>query len=219
MEREDRAALLSEGIERRRRLRQPGREATQPKGVKTMEFTIHTLQSVPEGSRPSLEELEARVGFIPNLAATIADSPTAMQGFSELQGALRQSQLSTVEREVVGLTVSWENSSAYSMAAHSAFAQGARAGEEVVSALRSGGDIPDDRLHALQEFTRTLVRDRGHVGEESIAALLEAGYSKEQILELITQVAYTTFANLVANVADTPVDEAFEPQAWTVAAV
>jgi alkylhydroperoxidase family enzyme len=133
-----------------------------------------------------------------------------------MQAALRQSKLSQVEREVVGLTVSWENSGAYAMAAHSTFAQRAGAGDEVLSALRSGDDIPDARLQALQEFTRTLLRERGHVDDDGIAALLEAGYSKEQLLEVITQVAYTTLAHLVANVAETPVDKAFEPQAWTV---
>ena len=184
-----------------------------------MEFTVHTPQSAPEASRTALEQIDGRMGFIPNLAATIAESPTAIQGLGAMQAALRQSKLSQVEREVVGLTVSWENSSAYSMAAHSTFAQGAGAGEEVLSALRTGDDIPDASLHALQEFTRTLLRERGHVGEESVAALLEAGYSKEQLLEVITQVAYTTLANLVANVIDPPVDKAFEAQAWTVAAV
>jgi uncharacterized peroxidase-related enzyme len=184
-----------------------------------MEFTVHTLQSAPEASRAALEQVEARMGFIPNLAATIAESPTAIQSLGAMQAALRQSKLSQVEREVVGLTVSWENSGAYAMAAHSTFAQRAGAGEEVLSALRSGDDIPDARLHALQEFTRTLLRERGHVGEESVAALLEAGYSKEQLLEVITQVAYTTLANLVANVAVPTVDGAFEAQAWAVATV
>jgi uncharacterized peroxidase-related enzyme len=184
-----------------------------------MEFTVHTHQSAPEASRAALEQLEERIGFIPNLAATLAEAPTALQGFGAMQAALGQSKLSQVEREVVGLTVSWENSSSYAMAAHSTFAQGAGAGEEVLAALRSGDDVPDDRLQALQEFTRTLLRERGHLGEESIAALLDAGYSKEQLLEVITQVAYTTLANLVANVADVPVDNAFEAQAWTVAAV
>jgi uncharacterized peroxidase-related enzyme len=184
-----------------------------------MEFMVHTPQSAPEPSRAALEQLEERIGFIPNLAATLAEAPTAILGFGAMQAALRESKLSQVEREVVGLTVSWENSSAYAMAAHSTFAQGAGAGEEVLSALRSGDDVPDARLQALQEFTRSLLRERGHVGEESVAALLESGYSKEQLLEVITQVAYTTLANLIANVADTPVDKAFEAQAWTVAAV
>jgi hypothetical protein len=51
----------------------------------------------------------------------------------------------------------------------------------------------------------------------SDAGLLAAGYAQEHVLEVITQVAYTTFANLVANVARTPVDEAFAPQGWTAA--
>jgi uncharacterized peroxidase-related enzyme len=184
-----------------------------------MDFTVHTPESAPEASRAALQQLEERIGFIPNLAGTIAESPAALQGFGAMQAALRQTTLSQVEREVVGLTVSWENSSAYGMAAHSSFAQDSGAGEEVLSALRSGDDIPDARLQALQEFTRTLLRERGHVGDESVAALLESGYSKEQLLEVITQVAYTTLANLVANVTDPPVDKAFEAQTWTMAAV
>jgi hypothetical protein len=34
------------------------------------------------------------------------------------------------------------------------------------------------------------------------------------VLEVVTQVAYTTMANLVANVAATPVDAAFEAHTW-----
>jgi alkylhydroperoxidase family enzyme len=41
--------------------------------------------------------------------------------------------------------------------------------------------------------------------------VLGAGYTHEHVLEVIAQIAYTTFANLVANVARTPVDAAFEP--------
>jgi uncharacterized peroxidase-related enzyme len=184
-----------------------------------MDFTVHTPESAPEASRAALQQLEERIGFIPNLAGTIAESPAALQGFGAMQAALRPTTLSQLEREVVALTVSLENSSTYAMAAHSTFAQGAGAGEEILAALRSGDDIPDARLQALQEFTRTLLRERGHVGDESVAALLESGYSKEQLLEVITQVAYTTLANLVANVTDAPVDKTFEAQAWKVAAV
>ena len=44
-----------------------------------------------------------------------------------MQSALRGSTLSALEREVVGLAVSHENASRYSMAAHSTFAAGAGA--------------------------------------------------------------------------------------------
>ena len=176
------------------------------------EFIIHTKESAPESSQEALAGLERNVGFIPNLAATIAESPVAMQGFVAMQSALRQSALSPVEREVVGIAVSVENSAPYSVAAHSTFARAQGAPQEVIDALCAGGELPDSRLEAVAAFARELVRSRGRSAGE-VAALLEAGYSREQVLEIIAQTAYTTMANLVANVAGTPIDEAFQPAA------
>jgi uncharacterized peroxidase-related enzyme len=174
------------------------------------EFTIHTAESAPEASRQTLGVLERTIGFIPNLAGTIAHSPAALQGFVAMQSALRaSSQLSAIEREVVGLTVSYANSSPYSMAAHSTFAAGAGAGEDVLDALRSGAELPDARLQALHAFTASLLSEHGHVGGDDLGAFLAAGYSIESALEAIAQLAYTTLANYVANLADTPVDDAF----------
>jgi alkylhydroperoxidase family enzyme len=177
-------------------------------------FTIHTRESAPEGAQDALAGLERNIGFIPHLAATIAESPAAMQGFVSMQTSLRRSALAPLAREVVGLTVSHENSSPYSMAAHSTFAQGLGAPDAVIAALRAGDDIPDPALQALREFTLEVVRTRGHLPEEDLTAFLDAGWSRENALEVVTQVAYTTMANLVANLADTPVDEAFEAQGW-----
>jgi uncharacterized peroxidase-related enzyme len=182
------------------------------------EFTIHTAQSAPAASREALGRLEQTIGFIPNLAGTIAGSPTALQGFVAMQSALRgTAQLSPVEREVVGLAVSHANRSRYSMAAHSTFAAAAGASADVLAALRSGAELPDARLEAIHRFTRVLLSERGHAAEDDLVAFMRAGYSIENALEVITQIAYTTFANFVANVADTPVDDAFAAHAWTAA--
>jgi len=179
------------------------------------EFTIHTADSAPDGSRDALAALERTIGFIPNLAGTIAGSPTALQGFVAMQSALRStSELSPLEREVVGITVSHANASPYSMAAHSTFAAAASAGDDLLAALRAGADLPDARLQALAAFTRTLLHERGHVGEDGLAAFQDAGYTDRQALDVVAQVAYTTLANLVANLAETPVDDAFAAQEW-----
>jgi AhpD family alkylhydroperoxidase len=133
-----------------------------------------------------------------------------------MQSALRgTSRLTAVEREVVGLTVSYANRCPYSMAAHSTFASGAGASPGVVEALRAGASLPDARLEALGEFTRDLLERAGRLSGDRLAAFVDAGFTRENALEVITQVAYTTMANLVANLADTPVDSAFEPRAWT----
>jgi alkylhydroperoxidase family enzyme len=177
-------------------------------------FTIHTAASAPEASRDALSALERNIGFVPNLAATIAGSPAALHGFVALQTALRGTRLAPLEREVVGLTVSHENASPYSMAAHSTFAAGAGAGDELLEALRAGEPLPDARLEALHVFALAVVRGRGHVDDEALDAFLAAGYNPETALEVVTQLAYTTLANWAANVAGTPVDAAFEPRAW-----
>lgn len=179
------------------------------------DYTIHTAASAPEASRAPLAALEQAIGFIPNLAGTIAGSPVALGGFVALQGQLRASRLSALEREVVGITVSRANASRYSLAAHSAFARRAGAEPAVVAALRDGEPLSDPRLEALRAFTAAVLDARGHVTAD---ALLDAGYEHEHVLETIAQIAYTTFANLVANVADTPVDAAFDGAAAPVPA-
>jgi AhpD family alkylhydroperoxidase len=152
-------------------------------------------------SEAPLRELEQRVGFIPNLAAATAGSPVAIAGFVSLQGILRETKLTPLEREVVGLTVSAENECEYSLAAHSVFARGAGGSDELVAALRAGEPVADARLRSLQQLTQNLLRKGGHVEARG----------DEEVLEVITQIAYTTMANYVANAARTPIDGAFSP--------
>jgi alkylhydroperoxidase family enzyme len=170
-------------------------------------YTIHTDQTAPEGSRDLLAGIHERFGFVPNLAATIAESPAALAGFAAMQGALGGTGLSRGEREVAGLVTSFENESRYSMAAHSTFAAGAGLPADAIAALRAGQAIDDPRLEAIRAFAAALLRVRGH-GRERF------GLSAAEQLEVVAQVAYTTFANLAANLADTRVDDAFAAQAW-----
>jgi AhpD family alkylhydroperoxidase len=158
-------------------------------------FTIH------DGSRDTLAELERNIGFIPNLAATIGASPTAIAGFVGLQTALRSSTLTGLEREVVGVTVSRFNDCAYSLAAHSKFARMQGGDEELVAALVAGEPLADERLEALRTFTLALLSDRGHVDVGEL--------SPEVALEVIAQVAYTTLANYAADVSGVSIDAAF----------
>jgi uncharacterized peroxidase-related enzyme len=178
------------------------------------DFTVHTPETAPEGSRAALTELRGRIGFIPNLAGMIGGAPAAIASFNAQQSALRETALTGAERELVGITVSLANSCPYSMAAHSTFATRFGLPADVVEALRADKEIADPRLRQLREFTRTLLRERGHVDPSSVDAMRRAGFGPGQILEVVTQAAYTTMANWVANVGSTPVDGAFEPMAW-----
>ncbi len=157
-------------------------------------FTIHP------GSGDTLTALERNIGFIPNLAAAIGASPTAISGFVGLQTALRGSTLSGLEREVVGVTVSRFNDCAYSLAAHSKFARSNGGDDALVAALVAGEPLADERLESLRAFTVALLEQRGHTSTE---------LAPEEALEVIAQVAYTTFANYAADVSGAAIDAAF----------
>jgi AhpD family alkylhydroperoxidase len=112
-------------------------------------FEVHTIDSAPADSSTSLRTLEQGLGFVPNLAATMAESPVLVNGFVDLRNTLAAGELTGVEREIVALAVSLENDCDYCMAAHSAFALMQKANQDAVSAVRRGDEPEDPKLAAL----------------------------------------------------------------------
>lgn len=178
------------------------------------EFKPHTRESAPEGAQPLFDATEKKFGFTPNLIRVLAESPEAAQAYLTLNGLLEQTSLDPVEQQVVLLSVSFENGCDYCMAAHSAVAKGAGASDDVVAALRAGTTLPDSKLETLHRFTRSVVRERGWVPDTEIRRLLDAGYSKATVLEVLLGVALKTLSNYTNHIARTEVDEAFADFAW-----
>jgi uncharacterized peroxidase-related enzyme len=182
------------------------------------QFQVHTIDSAPGDSTASLRTLEQGLGFVPNLAATMAESPTLIGGFVDLRKTLAGGELSGVEREIVALAVSLENDCDYCMAAHSTLALMQNADETAVLHAREGREPEDPKLGTLYRFARSLVAKKGHVSEDERQALLHAGYSRGALLDVIAQVGHTTLANLAHSISEAPLDDAFKPQAWAKAA-
>jgi uncharacterized peroxidase-related enzyme len=126
-------------------------------------FTVHTIESAPEGSKPALQKLKASVGLIPNLAAVMANAPALIEVFVTARAAYQNSSLSAIEREVVSITNAVANNCAYCVAAHSTFAQMADTPPVALAALRAGKSPADPRLKALSDFSRKLTTARGQM--------------------------------------------------------
>src|SRR5437879_3567975 len=140
-------------------------------------FPVHSVESAPEGSRPLLEDLKGQVGFVPNLAATMAESPAMLEAFTTLRMIYGRTSLSGIEREVIALTAAFENACTYCAAVHSTFAAMHGAPEEVIDALRAGRTPEGEpRLAALTTYTRRVIRTRGAVTGEEVTAVLNAGF-------------------------------------------
>jgi AhpD family alkylhydroperoxidase len=139
----------------------------------------------------------------------MAGSPVLVTAFADMQPTLARATLTGLEREVVALTLSRANTADYPLAAHGRFAVKQGGSPELVDAACAGATLPDPRLDALATFTRVMIQTRGHVPAPALDAFVAAGFTAEQALEVVAQLGYTTMANLAANLARPPLDDAF----------
>ena len=181
------------------------------------QFTLHDATTAPDASRPLLEAVRKSVGFVPNLYGTFAESPAVLKGYLDLSAALDRGTLTPAERELVHIAVSTENDCTYCVAAHSTLAGMKRADPEALKAVRAGRPPADPRLAALIAVVREALRQGGRVSDATVTQFLSSGYSRAQLLEVLAHVGLKTIANYINNLAETPLDEAFQAQAWTSA--
>jgi len=180
------------------------------------EFTKHTIDTAPEASREAMEAVKEKFGFVPNLIAHLADAPSSLKAYVTLDGLVSKTSLTPEEREVVRLSVSVENGCHYCVPAHTAGAFQAGLDEDVVSALRDGREISGNpKLAALSRFVRAVVQERGRVAEEEVEALLDAGFNRSQVLEILVGVTQKTLSNYANGILGTEVDEPLKQFAWS----
>lgn len=177
--------------------------------------TLHNENTAPESSKPTLAAVHQANGFIPNLFRALANSPSSLNGFAALLAANDGGSLSPAERQIVQLTTSIENQGEYCVAGHSTFAERIGMPPETIIALREGRQLANERYQALADFTRALVRNRGHVTDADKMALEVAGFGTEQMFEIIIGVALKTITNYVGSVFYLPLDSQFQKHAWT----
>ncbi len=164
-----------------------------------------------------LRESQAKLGFVPNMYGVMANSPglldTYVHGYERFRAL---SGFTPAEQEVVLLAVSRENGCTYCVAAHSFIADKmSGVPEAVTDAIRDGQPVPDARLAALHDFTRTMVIKRGLPDKADVDAFLGAGYSERQILEIVLAIAVKTLSNYANHLFHTPVDAMFAGRTWT----
>lgn len=179
------------------------------------DFTVHTQETAPQGSKEILQGVEQAYGFVPNLMATLAESPAAVEAYATLAGIFDKSEFTSTERQVVLMTNNRLNGCTYCMAAHSAISKMQGVPADVISTLRAGTAFTDTKLEALRTFTSKVVENRGLVSEADTETFIAAGYSKGNILEVILGTSLKTISNYTNHIANTPVDGVFQAETWS----
>lgn len=181
-------------------------------------YPLHTIESAPAQSKPVLEHLRQTFGIVPNIAAKMAASPTLINAFIGLFERVHASSLNEQQIQTLLLTNAVANASEWPVAFHTALALKEGVHRADVDAIRRGA-LPDaPELAALSALARTLIEKRGRLAELGRQRFLEAGFSVEQILEVIAVVAASTITNYASSVTEPPLEAPFAEFAWHAAA-
>ncbi len=152
-----------------------------------------------------LDGVRKKYGMVPNLLATLAHAPAALEAYLGLGQALSRGSLDARTREAIALTVAGENGCDYCASAHTA--AGGRLG---IAAAELGANLEgrssDPRVAATLRFARAVVVERGWVGDDELVQVRAAGLGDREITEVVAAVAASIFTNYFNHVAKTEID-------------
>ncbi len=168
--------------------------------------TPATIEAAPSDSQPMLQAVKRQLGIVPNLFRLVSTSPAALEGYLGLSGALGKGELPAATRERIALAVAEINGCGYCLSAHTYLGKNvAKLDDAEIAANRQGGSR-DPHADAAVRFAANVTRERGHVREEDVKAVKDAGYSDAQIIEIVLHVALNTWTNYINEVAKTDID-------------
>ncbi|MFL9865634.1 carboxymuconolactone decarboxylase family protein [Paraburkholderia fungorum] len=178
-------------------------------------FQIHTLESAPEQSRPVLRQIQQNFGFIPNIAGTMAESPVLISGFIGIFQRVHSGTFTEVQIQTLLLTNAVTNACSWAVAFHTALALKEGLSPADVEAIRDGRAPADPKHAALSALTKTAIEKRGHLSDHDVNPFIEAGFRKDQVLEVLTALAASTLTNYAGNITKPALEASFQEHAWT----
>lgn len=100
------------------------------------------------------------------------------------------------------------------MALHSALLSRQPEHAELLRALRDGTPLPAAKLAALSSFVRLLVRRHGQLSGAEFQALLEAGFDRRQVLDVVLGAGVYVLSTWTNLVTESELDGPLEAFRW-----
>ena len=147
-----------------------------------------------------LARIETQMGGVPNVLATLAHSPAALNSYLNATHALAQGSLDAKARERIALVTAAANQDDYGASAHSQIArQAGLSRAEIDQALHGKAESVKDQ--ALLDFARAVAEQRGQIDAKPLKAARKAGWSDAALVEVIALVGINTLTGYLNHVA------------------
>ena len=168
------------------------------------QVNVPTRDEVSAGNRAIFDQLQEKLGFVPNLYATFAHSEHALGNYLAFQNA--KSSITGKAREVVNLVVSQANGCEYRLAAHTAIGGIVGFSADQILEIRSGRASWDARLDALARLTQNIAIKLGHADQSVIDDFFAAGWTKENLVDAIVVIGDKVVTNYLHAATQVPID-------------
>lgn len=176
---------------------------TKQKENTMVNFTFHTPENTTGSTKELLANIQKNYGFFPNLYGYMAEAPTTIEAYLALNDLVSKTSFTPAQQQVSLLAVSVENNCDFCSIAHQAMGKMHKANPQTLTAIASYGVIADPQDRALASFAQSITKNRGRPAEVEVQAFLDAGFTKQQILEVILIVSMKTLSNYINHLTNT----------------
>lgn len=145
------------------------------------------------------------MGKVPNMLQIMGNSPDVLKAYLDFASTINRISLDEVLQELIALVVAEANGCSYCLSSHTYFARRLKVDSDTCLAARSAEAL-DSRVDSVLKFARALVIHHGHVTNEELNSVREAGFNESQITEIIAVVALNIFSNYFNAVALPEID-------------
>lgn len=180
-------------------------------------FTKYNLYNAPQASLEQLESAKEQFGFLPNLLGYMAESPTLLNSYVYMAKQVAKTQLTPTEQQIVMMTVNRYHECRYCMAGHSKLAETQDIDMSVINAIRDDKPLGNVKYAALRSFSLKLVEQRGVVSQTLVNAFYNAGYTQQNVLDIIAMIAFKVMSNYSNHIVGTELDGLSISHRWSPA--
>ncbi|MBL4677327.1 MAG: carboxymuconolactone decarboxylase family protein [Mucilaginibacter sp.] len=135
----------------------------------------------------------------------MARSQAVLVAYLRFSAGLYHASIGMVMGELLALAVSDANGSRYCDAVHTYTSKGLAIAPEIIQQARLGRS-PVERVSEVLAFAKSVIASRGADLPPAVHSLKMSNYSEQEIVEIIAQIALSTFSNYINLVASTEND-------------
>lgn len=168
-------------------------------------YPAPSLESLPDDLQVTINKVEEKAGFVPNVFSTLSRRPDEFRAFFAYHDALmeRESGLSKGEREMIVVATSAVNNCLYCVIAHGAIVRIREKNPILADQLATDYQRADitPRQIAMLDFACKVATDSKDVNESDFEVLQQHGFSDEDIWDIGSISAFFAMSNRIASVS------------------